>query len=145
MNITKNQKIVERIFWSLVFVSIVIASQFFISAIGELVSGLIFLLPSAVFSLLGVALIIFTVKKKVKGKLKVFLMLTGISSVGFFVCILLHNFLYALSILSSQIVVLKYLFEILHVAFFIVGTLGCPIVFLVGIIGSIVLLVKKRG
>ena len=144
MNFTKNQKTTEVIFWALVLVSILIIIQFFVPVITDLVSGPIFLLPIAVFCLLGIALIIFTVKEKVKGKLKVFLMLTGISSAGFFICIVLHNLLYALGIISSQIVVLKYLFEILHVTFFLIATLGCPVGFLVGVVGSIVVIVKRK-
>jgi len=102
--------------------------------------------PVIAFFLLGLALVFFTVKKKVKGGLKKFLMLTGASSSGFFVSILLHNFLYGLAVITARITILHYLMEILHGLFFIVGIVVCPIGFLIGIVGSIVLFIKgKKG
>ena len=79
-----------------------------------------------------------------KGILKKFLILTGASSTGFFVSIFLHNMFYALNIITSHIIVLKYLTEALHVGFFIIAVIVCPIGFLVGMVGSIVLLIRKR-
>jgi len=144
MNFAKSQKTTYAVFWALMLAAVVIAGQFFIPVVTELVSGPVFLLPIAVFSLLGIALMILTVKGKGKGKLNLFLMLTGISSAGFFICIILHNLLYALGMITSHIIILKYMFEVLHVAFFIIGILACPIGFLVGAAGSIVLFIKKR-
>ena len=61
--------------------------------------GFLFLIISeVVFSLLGVALILLTVKGKVGGGLKKFLILTGASSVGFVISIFLHNAIYGLFI-----------------------------------------------
>jgi len=94
--------------------------------------------------LLGVALIIFTLKKKAKGLLKKFLLLTGFSLVGFFIFVLLHNLIYGLFI---------YLFgqnfwERTGIddepVFFILATIVCPIGLLVGLIGTIVLLIRKK-
>jgi len=96
------------------------------------------------FFLLGIVLIFLTLKKKIKGKLKKFLILTGISATGFFISIILHNFFYALAILTNQIIILKYLMEALHVVFFIISIPVCPILFLVGAIGSIILFIKKK-
>lgn len=103
----------------------------------------LFLVPIAVFFLLGLALVILTVKERVAGRLKKFLLLTGASAMGFFAGVILHNVFYALAIVAKEITVLKYIFEGLHVFFFLVAIPICPIAFLVGIIGSIVLLVKK--
>jgi len=132
-------------FWALVGVFLVIASEFFIPVVRELFRGsLLFLLPFIVFSLLGVVLIFLTVKEKVEGMLKKFLILTGASSVGFFISILLHNVIYGLFI---------YLFgdtfwERIGLGdepfFFIIAIFVCPLAFLVGVVGTIVLLVKKR-
>jgi len=57
--------------------------------------------------LLGIVLIILTIKQKIKGKLKFFLLLTGISSSGFLVSVLLHNFLYGLGVITGHITILK--------------------------------------
>lgn len=97
------------------------------------------------FCLLGVLLIFLTLKLKVEGKLKIFLMLTGISAIGFLIGVILHNFFYALGIIFEHIVILKYLMEVLHVAFFFIAVPICPITFLVGIIGSIILFRRKGG
>ena len=105
--------------------------------------SLLFLLPVIVFSLLGAALILLTVKQRVEGTLKTFLILTGASAAGFFISIFLHNAIYGLFI---------YLFgenfwnrvgggdEPL---FFIVAIFICPIGFLTGATGSAILLLKK--
>jgi hypothetical protein len=119
--------------------------MFFVPPVQELLQGpFLFLSPFIVFSLLGTTLLFLTVKSKIKGKQRKFLILTGVSATGFFVCILLHNLLYALAIVSSQIIILKYLFEFLHAVFFIVGVIVCPLGFAIGAIGTIAILVKKR-
>ena len=93
---------------------------------------LLVLLPFiAVFFLLGVTLIVLTVKTKVGGMLKKFLLLTGASAVGLLVCVILHN-------------VVSGLFNIEEPVFFILGLIVCPIAFLVGAIGTIVLAIKNK-
>lgn len=93
---------------------------------------------------LGITLIILTLKSGIGGKLKKFLILTGASVAGFFVSVLLHNFIYGLFI---------------HFfgpdfwnrigtggdepVFFILAIVVCPIGFLIGAIGSAVLFTKK--
>jgi len=79
-----------------------------------------------------------------EGKLKKFLILTGISAAGFFVSVLLHNFFYGLGVMARQIVVLSCLLEILHVLFFIIAIFICPLGFLIGVAGSVVLFIKRE-
>lgn len=132
-------------FWALIGIFLVIASEFFIPVVRELFRGsFLFLLPSVIFSLLGVALIFLALKEKVERVLKKFLILTGASSAGFFISIFLHNAFYALGTITSHITVLNYLMEILHIVFFILAIFVCPLVFLIGVVGTIVLFVKKR-
>ncbi len=139
------KKSIVLTFWALIGVFLLIVSQFFIPVVGELISGsIIFLLPFIIFSLLGIALIFLTLKQKVGGVLKRFLMLTGISATGFFVFVFLHNVFYALAIITSQISVLSLLMEILHIAFFIIAIFVCPLGFVIGIIGTIVIFIKKK-
>lgn len=140
----KSNKTIQKaiaIFWVLIVSVIVFVSGTYF---WEWLRGTSFLPAIAALFLLGIALIFFTLKEKIKGKLKLFFLLTGSSIVGFFVFVILHNLFYALGIITSHITVLKYLMEILHVTFFIIAVLICPIGFLVGAIGSIVLLIKKR-
>ncbi len=133
------------IFWVLIGVFLVVVSQFFVPVVSDLLRGpLLFLLPIFVFSLLGGALIFSTVKEKLEGALKKFLLLTGASAAGFFVFVCLHNVFYALGIMVARITILSYLMEVFHIVFFMVATLICPVGFLIGVVGSSVLLIKKK-
>ena len=139
-----NGKLSWSIFWALVGTFVVIASVFLIPTFRELLMGFLFIIISGtVFFLLGVALIFLTIKEKVEGMLKKFLILTGASSAGFFVSVLLHNAIYGLFIRCfgadfwSRIGVKDEPF------FFIIAIFVCPIAFLVGAIGSIVLAVRR--
>jgi len=125
---------------------IFILSQFFVPSVQNLLRGsLLFLLPFIIFSLCGAVLIFLTLKKKVKGNLKKFLILTGISASGFFIGVLLHNFFYALGVITEHIFGLNHLMELLHVVFFIIATIVCPVGFLIGAIGSIIFFYKKKN
>ena len=94
-----NGKLSWTIFWALLGVFIVIACQLFIPAFRELLEGsLLFMSFFAVFFLLGVALIVLTVKEKVAGMPRKFLLLTGASAAGVLVFIFLHNAVYGLFI-----------------------------------------------
>ncbi len=103
-----------------------------------------FLAILAVVGLLGGVLLVLVLRSKVVGGLKKFLLLAGGSVVGFFVCVLLHNFLYALAVLTEPISALHRLFEFLHAAFFLIAILVCPLGFLTGLIGSIFQLIKQH-
>lgn len=139
------KKLLLVIFWALIGNFAFILCQFFVPAVTDLFSGSIFfLLPFIIFSLLGGVLIFLTLKEKVEGLLKKFLFLTGLSAAGFFVGVFLHNAFYALGTVTNQIVILGHLAEILDVAFFLIAVLACPLGFLTGAVGSIILLIKKR-
>jgi len=132
-------------FWALIAVFLLIVSQFFIPVISELFKGsLVFLLPFIIFSLLGITLIFLTLKQKVEGVFKRFLILTGISATGFFVFVFLHNIFYGLAIITNQIPIMSLIMEILHVAFFIIAIFVCPLGFVIGTTGTIVVFIKKK-
>jgi hypothetical protein len=132
-------------FWVLIGSFLFILGQFFIPAVRELFRGsLFFLLPFVIFSLLGGLLIFLTIKERIEGVLKKFLILTGASAAGFFVSVLLHNFLYALNVITSDIIILRYLTEVLHVTFFLMAVFVCPLGFLIGARGSIIILVRRK-
>ena len=91
--------------------------------------GVVSLPLSLVYILLGIVLIFLTLKSEVKGKLKVFLLLTGFSSAGLLLG-LLHGFLEVWGL------------DTLQVVFFYIGVVVSPIIFLIGAVGSIVLFKK---
>jgi hypothetical protein len=90
---------------------------------------------------LGGLLIYCTIKLKIKGRLKWFLILTGGCPLIFLISVLLHNCVYGLCI---------YLFGENfwnggdEPFFFILAVIVCPIVFLIGIIGSMTIMLKKK-
>ncbi len=139
------KSLLPTIYYALIGVFVVIISMFFVPAVGELIKGpFLFLSPFIIFSLLGAVLIFLTVKSKIKGKHRKLLILTGASAAGFFVSILLHNLLYALAIVAGHIVLLKYILEFLHIVFFILAIVVCPLGFLIGAVGCATIFIKKR-
>ncbi len=134
-------KLSQAIFWALVGVFIVIACVFFIPAARELIMGSLFLfLSGGVFCLLGGALIFLTVKEKVSGLQKKFLLLTGASAAGFIVSIALHNAIYGLFI---HFFGANFWNGGDEPFFFIMAVIVCPLGFLVGAVGSIVLAIRN--
>lgn len=106
--------------------------------------GFLFLtISGAVFLLLGVALIVLTVREKVAGMLKKFLILTGASAAGVFVSVSLHNAVYGLFIYWFGADFWDRIGLGDEPFFFIMAILVCPIGFLVGTVGSIVLAIKQ--
>ncbi len=93
----------------------------------------------------GIFFIVLAYKsKKIKGILKKYLLITGFSSSGILVGIILHNFFYR---------ILIYLFGKnfwIHLGlkdepiFFILGLFVCPLIFIIGITGSIIQLKKQK-
>ena len=96
------------------------------------------------FFILGAVLTLLTLKSKIEKKLRVFLLLTGASAASFLPSVILHNFFYALGVITSHIAVLSYLMEVFHVVFFLIGVVVCPLGFLVGVVGSVVVTIRKR-
>jgi hypothetical protein len=88
-----------------------------------------------IFFMLGIILTFMA--KKEKGKLKLFLMLTGISAIAPFIFSILHNLFYGLAITFENF---ELIFEILSASFFIIAIIVAPIMFVVGIVGSLVFL-----
>jgi hypothetical protein len=124
-------KLIWSIFWALVGVFVIAVSMMFIlSIVGAEVRFSIFA-SWPVLAGLGVTLIVLTLKTKVGGMLKKFLLLTGASVVGLPVFAVLHNLVSAL-------------FNTEEAVFFTIATIVCPIGFLVGAIGTIVLAIKTK-
>lgn len=131
---------------ALVVVAVLIAGYFFVPfsmsirrEIFPLVAGLALL-----FALLGVALIVVAARMRAERMLKVFLILTGSCAAGVLLCAVLHNVVYGLLIHCFGTDVWDRLGLSDESFFFILALFVCPALFGVGVIGSIVLLLKKR-
>jgi hypothetical protein len=137
----KNKSFLKKIFYSLIIIFVLLITYFLISFLLDLsrIFFLLLLILGLTFLILGIILIVLA--KKEKRKLKLFLMLTGISAISPFVFSILHNLFYGLSIAFENF---KYLFEALHVASFIISLIVAPLAFIIGVIGSIILFNKKK-
>ncbi|MGA2916083.1 MAG: hypothetical protein ABSE89_08680 [Sedimentisphaerales bacterium] len=97
---------------------------------------------AVVFCALAVALVVLTLKLKEPLIRKIFFILTGASAVGIPICGILHNLVYGLFYHGKA--------GEDEVVFFILAVLVCPALFVIGMLGSIVLLIygslrKKTG
>lgn len=140
------QKRIKVVFYTLVSIFILLIIYFTVPTLADMKQTIFPLaaILALAFFVLGAVLIILTKRAKIKGKLKKYLILTGASSVGFLTSVLLHNLFYGLNIIAANITILRYLMEGLHIAFFLIGIFACPIGFLVGAIGSIMIFIKKK-
>ena len=137
----------RAIFWALIGTFIATAGWFFFAANNEIARGAsfeIFLITSGVILvLLGTALIIITVKEKATGLLKISLILTGAGAIGIPVSIVLHNAIYALFVYFSG----EGFWDRIGLGdepfFFIMAIVVCPLGFLIGAVGSIVLTFRR--
>lgn len=137
----------KGLFYSMILIFLLIVAFFVIPDTTDmhrmLFPGLAVL--AFLFFIYAAALIYLTFKLKIKGKQKIFLLLTGISAIGFPVFVILHNFFYALAVLAGNLIVLRSIMEFLHASFFLIGLIGCPIGFLIGAIGTWVNFNRKKS
>lgn len=144
VTMSQKENTLTIIFYLLVAVFILAISIIFIPAFRGFLSGTFMIISGVILVILGSVLIGLTLVQKVEGKLKKFLMLTGASATGFFVFVLLHNIFYALEQVTNHITILSYLMKAFEVIFFLIAIFACPIGFLIGVIGTIVMFNKKR-
>jgi len=139
----ENQTGLKKILYSQIIILVLIVAYFVATAFWDV--GRVFFLLLAVLGLAFLVLgVILALKaRKEKGKLRVFLLLAGLSAVAPLVFSILHNLFYALAEVSKNVTLLKYLFEFLHGASFIIALLVAPVAFIAGAVGSLMLLKKK--
>lgn len=110
------------------------------------VVSIFFVLSRLLFFALGLALLILTIRARARldRLLKRFLLVTSSSAVGVFVSILLHGVVFGLFILIFG----EDFWNRTGIGdepfFFILGLMVCPIAYLVGTIGSMVLMFRKK-
>lgn len=128
---------IRVVFYLMMASFIFFLAEVFVPVFRELLSGFVtFLLPLAVFFLLSLLLLLFTIRENITGLLKTFLLLTGISGAGIFTSILLHNFLYGLFVDFFG----KGIWQGVggdEPFFFIFGLIICPIGCVVGAVGTV--------
>ena len=140
----KPPRLLSIVFWALVaaFAALVLTVLF--PDVLDLFRP-VFLSLTALCFLLGLALLILSVRWKQRTLLRTFWILAGASTTGFALGSVLHNAFYALATVTGKWPILHAAMEVLEVAFFLVATLLCPVVFLVGTVGAIVLIVRRSG
>ena len=107
--------------------------------------GLPFMVASGIsVFLLGVGLIVLTRRQDIAGPLRKFLLLTGASAAAILPGILLHNIVYGLLIHFFGPDFWGPAGSGDEPVFFIISVIICPIGFLIGAVGSAVLLVKEK-
>jgi hypothetical protein len=89
--------------------------------------------------------LVLSLRWKERTLLRTFWILAGASTAGAALGSVLHNAFYALATVTGDWPVLSGAMEVLEVAFFVIATLLCPVAFLVGTVGAIVLLVRRGG
>ena len=141
---SQKESVLRVTFYLLVAVFVSAISIIFIPAFRGFISGTFMIISGVILVILGSVLIGLTLVQKVEGKFKKFLMLTGASAAGFFVFALLHNIFYGLEQVTNHITILSYLMKAFEVIFFLIAIFACPIGFLIGVIGTIIMFNKKR-
>ena len=142
---TKKIKILSSkfLFNALMILSILVTLGMLFPDTGLMTGPYIFILWILHFAA-GVALIITTYREKISGKRKFFLLLSGFSSAGFLLGVVLHNLLYALGTITENQVILNKIINFFEVAFFLAATIICPVGFIVGMVGTLIILKKSQ-
>ena len=133
----------QFLFYALMILSILVMLDMFVPSISRMVVPYTFVLWIPHF-FAGVGLIITTYKEKISGKRKFYLLLSGFSSAGFLLGVVLHNLLYALGTITENLGILNKIINFFEVAFFLVATLICPVGFIVGMVGTLIILKKSQ-
>jgi hypothetical protein len=135
-------KSIRAIFWAMValFILTIVTMSISVRLARNLPVINIFLPFIIIFLVLGVILLVLTVKKKVSGITKKFLLLTGVCAVGLPVFAVMHNLITALCI---NFFGFGTGFD--EPVFFVLATIICPLGFLAGAAGIIVLTIKKKS
>lgn len=130
------------VFWIIFASSILILLNIYFMNLIDLFNRFLFYSSAFTLPCLGIALVILAVKANFTKISKAFFILTGASAIGIVVGAVLHNLVYALFIKLFGEGFWAGMGD--EPVFFILAVIVCPIALIVGIIGSIVLIVKKR-
>lgn len=123
------------VFWSLVTFSVATASLIFVPKFRKYRPFRVLIALVILLSLLGGVQVYLLLKQNVDGTLKIFLILAGASPVAMIISVILHNLISGFLTARSER-------DIEEAVFFLFSVFGCPTTFLVGVVGSIVLIIK---
>ena len=136
---------IKKLYYFQLVVFLFVAAFFFIPNESKRAFIFALFIPGGLFMLSGIVLLVMTYKSKVKGWLKTFLLFMRYSSSGFLVSVVLHYLVYGLFMLLFG----KDFWDSIGVPdepfFFIIAIIVCPIVFLVGTVGSGIMLHRKKS
>ena len=121
-------------------VGTIVGAPLLLSSLRGVYMGVLFSSAALLLSL-GITFLVLTIKGKTKGISRKFQLLTGASAIGIPVSILLHNLVYGLFI---HFFGAEFWNGGDEPVFFIMATLVCPVAFLVGAVGSIVLAIRRN-
>jgi hypothetical protein len=144
MDITIKNKVLrapKAILYALLIVAVIIVTCFFVpgSVLPKRSLFPVLAILAIVFTFLGATLVCLTIILKIRGMLRLFLILTGASAVGFLVSVVLHNLVYGLFIYFFGEDFWDRIGMMDEPFFFCLAIFVCPVLFLVGSLGSIVL------
>jgi len=131
-------------FIALVVVFILIVFQMTVPAIRDFVRGEVFMIPFAVFLVLGITLFVQAYREKEKNLTRKFLLLTSGSAIGVPLGVILHNLIYGLMIILFGEGIWERWGMMDEPVFFIISLLVLPILFLIGVVGTVVIMIKKK-
>ena len=132
---TKALRIRNFIFWALVVIFAALVAHPGLGSRWEY-KRLLLVVIAVVFFALAIALLVLTVKLKEPLIRRIFFLLTGASAVGIPIFAILHNLVYGLFFHGKA--------GDDEAVFFILAVIVCPALFVVGMLGSIVLLISDK-
>jgi len=139
----REARLLTGLFWALLATFALVLGLILIPFLEPLMGTVFLPLLGACF-VLGLALLVLSIRAKHMGAVRKFLILTGASSVGLAVFSVLHNVFYGLATLTEDWAILKSVLTGLEVGFFLIATIVCPLAFLAGVVGTIVHLIGRR-
>ena len=135
---------ITAVFWLLAAAFLATVIYFAVPMVIKYAGFLYVAICGSILFLLGAVLIILTIKQKIRGLLRKMLLLTGASSVGILVSVLLHNIFYGLFIRFFGADFWDRIGITDEPFFFFMAFVICPLGFIVGATVSIVLFVKSK-
>lgn len=131
-------------FWALIVCFLLLLSIILVPVVRDLLSESgVFLLPFGIFFILGALLSVSAYREK-KSRTRSYLLLSGLSAVGIFVSIILHNALYGLLIVVFGSDVWDRIGVGDEPVFFFLAILVFPVAFIVGVVGSVIGMLRKK-
>lgn len=139
-----NHKLRWAFFWALTATFIMVVLFLLNPAVrNNIVTTPVLILIGTLLLLLGGAIIYLTIEEKLTGLPMIFMLLTGTSASGITICVLLHSAIYGLFIYWFGSGFWSGIGLSDEPLFFFLGLIFFPVALLAGIIGNIVLLLKK--